>query len=626
MAQLAPHPSPRTQLKLVVVGHVDHGKSTLIGRLLYDTGALPPGKLEEIKATSARRGMPTEWSFALDSFQAERDQAITIDTTQIWFRTPTRDTVIIDAPGHREFLKNMVSGAAQADAAVLVIDAEEGIRDQSRRHAYLLHLLGLQQIAVVVNKMDRVGFDQKRFDIIAKEVTDYLGRIGLVPKVIIPISARDGDMIAAQSPRLSWYKSQTLVEAIDAFLPKSVSAQLPLRLPIQDVYKFDQRRILVGRVESGTLRVGDKVLFSPSNKTAEVRTIESFGDQILPHEAKTGQSVGFTLSDQIFVERGELASHEISPPVLSNIFRATIFWLASAPLAPGQRLKLKLTTRESIVTVQSIDKVIDTETLALSAGSEVPRNAVAEVTLRSQHVIALDEYRHNAVTGRFTLVDGYDTVAGGLISMDGYPDQRPAIRKNSEIYHVDHILSAEVRASRNGHHGAVLWFTGLSGAGKSTLAMQLEQALFARGYQVYVLDGDNVRAGLNADLGFTPKDRAENIRRVGQVAALFADAGFIVITAFISPYQADRDHARSASPKSFHEIHIKADVETCERRDIKGLYKKARAGLIHDFTGISAPYESPANPNLTIDTKSANIEACLEKLVAYVDDKIRYKK
>lgn len=620
-----PQPTPRAQLKLVVVGHVDHGKSTLIGRLLHDTGALPPGKLEEIKATSARRGMPVEWSFALDSFQAERDQAITIDTTQIWFRTPTRDTVIIDAPGHREFLKNMVSGAAQADAAVLVIDAEEGVRDQSRRHAYLLHLLGLKQIAVVVNKMDLVGFSQERFALISEEITTYLGRIGLASKVIIPISAREGDYIASPSSRLGWFKGPTLVEAIDAFSPKSVSTQLPLRLPIQDVYKFDQRRILVGRIESGTLRVGDKLLFSPSNKTAEVRTIESFGDQSLPAEATTGQSVGFTLSEQIFVERGELASHESTPPVLSNIFRATIFWLASHPLVTGQRLKLKLTTREAIVTVQSIDKVIDTETLAPSAGSEVSRNAVAEITLRCQHVIALDEYQHNATTGRFSLVDGYDTVAGGLISMEGYPDQRPNLRKNPELYHVDHILSAEVRATRNGHHGAVLWFTGLSGAGKSTLAMRLEQALFARGYQVYVLDGDNVRAGLNADLGYAPKDRAENIRRIGQVAALFADAGFIVITAFISPYQADRDHARSASPKSFHEIHIKADVATCEGRDIKGLYKKARAGLIEDFTGISAPYEEPTDPNLTIDTKLESIDACLEKLVSYVDDKIRHR-
>mgnify|MGYP000452806876 CR=1 FL=1 len=623
MRSLDTQPTTRAQLKLVVVGHVDHGKSTLIGRLLHDTGALPPGKLEEIKATSARRGMPVEWSFALDSFQAERDQAITIDTTQIWFRTPTRDTVIIDAPGHREFLKNMVSGAAQADAAVLVVDAAEGVRDQSRRHAYLLHLLGLRQIAVVVNKMDLVGFSQERFAIISEEITSYLDRIGLSPKVIIPISAREGDYIASPSSRLDWFKGPTLVEAIDAFSPKSVSAQLPLRLPIQDVYKFDQRRILVGRIESGTLRVGDKLLFSPSNKTAQVRSIESFGDQPLPAEAKTGQSVGFTLSEQIFVERGELASHESMPPVLSTIFRATIFWLASHPLVTGQRLKLKLTTREVIVTVQSIDKVIDTETLAASAGSEVSRNAVAEITLRSQHIIALDDYQDNATTGRFSLVDGYDTVAGGLISMEGYPDQRPNLRKNPELYHVDHILSAEVRAARNGHYGAVLWFTGLSGAGKSTLAMRLEQVLFARGYQVYVLDGDNVRAGLNADLGYAPKDRAENIRRVGQVAALFADAGFVVITAFISPYQADRDHARKASPESFHEIHIKADVATCEKRDIKGLYKKARAGLIEDFTGISAPYEEPSRPNLTIDTKSESIDACLEELIAYVDGKIR---
>ena len=285
------------QLKFVCVGHVDHGKSTLIGRLLHDTGSLPEGKLEELKLISERRGMPLEWSFVLDSFQAERDQAVTIDTTQIWFKTARRDCVIIDAPGHREFLKNMVSGAALADAAVLVIDAEEGVREQSRRHVYLLHLLGLRQIAVVINKMDRVGYAAERFAEVRGEIVRYLDDIGLAPSAVIPISARHGDNLAAPSSRMLWYGGGTLLEALDRFEPMAAPVEQPLRFPIQDVYKFDERRILVGRIATGVLRVGDTLLFSPSNLTARVKTIEAWNAAVAPVEAKAGQSIGITLDD-----------------------------------------------------------------------------------------------------------------------------------------------------------------------------------------------------------------------------------------------------------------------------------------------------------------------------------------
>ncbi len=607
------------QLRIVIVGHVDHGKSTLIGRLLHDTGSLPDGKFEELKLVCSRRGMPMEWSFVLDAFQAERDQAVTIDTTQIWFRTPRREYVIIDAPGHREFLKNMVSGAALAEAAILVVDAEEGVREQTRRHAYLLHLLGLRQILVAVNKMDLVGYAAERFATVSAEVARYLDEIGLTPTNIVPISAREGDNLATGSSRMVWYDGPPLLQALDRFEPLSTPIDRPLRFPIQDVYKFDERRIIVGRVETGILRVGDTLLFSPHNRTARVKSIEAWNTPVPPVEARAGQAIGITLDEQIFVERGNIASHAEHAPMLTSVFRANLFWLGHKPLVAGGTYKMKLSTEEAPVTVQSIERVIDTETLAGRQSPEVLRNEVAEVVLRARRMLALDEYIGNPATGRCALIDVYDTVAGGVINMKGYPDQRRSyIVKGTNLTEVRHLMTADARALRNGHSGAVIWFTGLSGSGKSTLAMLVERYLFNSGFQVTVLDGDNVRRGLNADLGFEPEDRAENIRRVGEVAGLFAQAGMVVISAFISPYQVDRDRARRAAPDAFHEVYIKADLATCEQRDPKGLYRKARAGKITEFTGISAPYEAPAAPELVVDTEAFGIEECVEQIVRYI--------
>ena len=615
--------APRDLLKLVVVGHVDHGKSTLIGRLLYDTDSLPEGKLEELKVISQRRGMSLEWSFALDAFQAERDQAITIDTTQIWFKTPKRDVVIIDAPGHREFLKNMVSGAAAADAAVLVIDAAEGVREQTRRHGYLLHLLGVRQVAVVVNKMDLVDYSAQRFGDLVHEVTSYLAGLGLEPSFLLPISARDGDNVAVPSTNMSWYDGPTVLQAFDRFHVLTAPVEQPLRLPVQDVYHFDDRRIIAGRIESGILRAGDTLLFSPSNKTVKVRALEAWNAEP-PIEAHAGQSVGITLEEQIFVERGEVISHVENPPPLTSVFRASLFWMGHTPLEPGRRYKLKLATKEANVTAETIERIIDTDSLAPRSGDKVERNMVAEVIFRSREVLAVDEYRSLARTGRFVLLDGYDTVGGGSISLEGYPDQRDALTiRSTNVFSVEHGVTGTSRAERNGHTGGVLWFTGFSGAGKSTLAMEVERRLFQKGYQVYVLDGDNVRRGLNANLGFSPDERAENIRRVGEAAALFADAGFICITAFISPYQADRDRARGAAQRvdtnAFHEIHVHADLATCEERDPKGLYKKARSGEIRDFTGISAPYEPPAAPELTVDTGNESVDDCVAAIIGHIE-------
>lgn len=612
-------PAPAQQMRVVIVGHVDHGKSTLVGRLFHDTGQLPDGKLEAIEEMCRRRGMPFEWAFLMDSLKAERDQGITIDTSQIWFRHDAREYVLIDAPGHREFIRNMVTGASNADAALLMIDADQGVRRQSRHHMYLLQLLGVREVAVAVNKMDLVDYDEARFRAIETEYRQYLEGIGITPRQIIPISAREGDNVATASDRMNWYKGPTILETLPQFEHPASSAELPLRLPLQDIYKFDERRILAGRIESGTLNVGDELVFSPSNRTAQVESIESWNTDGPATMASAGESVGITLDEQIFVERGEIASHEMAAPIESDVFHARLFWLAETPLEIGAACELKIGPKRVDAVVEQIVRVIDIDALTDHDATRVARDEIADVVIRTSQLVAFDEHDNLPHTGRIIVVDRHLTLGGGVISLGIYPDQRESITvRGTNLTEVDHRVDPARRIARNRHKPGVLWFTGLSGAGKSTLAMALEQRLFDKGYQVYVLDGDNVRTGLNANLGFSPEDRAENIRRVGEVAALLADAGLIVITAFISPYRADRDRAREAAGDAFHEVFIDADVATCESRDPKGLYKRARAGDIKEFTGISAPYEAPANPDIGVDTSGRGIEECVDELVAYV--------
>ncbi len=613
----------RQLLPIVIVGHVDHGKSTLIGRLLYDTDSLPAGKHAELQKMAARRGLEDiEWSFVLDAFQAERDQNVTIDTTQIRFKTGKRDYVIIDAPGHREFLKNMVSGAAAAAAAFLVIDAVEGVKEQTKRHAYLLHLLGLKQVAVIVNKMDLAGHDPEKFNQVKTQIETYLSSLGIVPTHVIPVSARTGAMVAGRGDKLDWYAGLTVMETLDGFEIHPPSVALPLRFPVQDVYKFGDERVIVGRVESGTLKKGDTLVFSPSGSKAVVTALRVWPDDAHKTEAHAGEVVGVTLDQPVFVERGQIASHEINMPALSNIFRVRLFWLSPEPLKVGNSYTIRYATHEAPVTVQSIDSVIDTQTLARdSVAVDVPSGAVAEITLRARNLLPIDSYDVYDRTGRVVLYHGHDLAGGGTISMEGYADQRRLTQpKATNIHAVHHLVSYEDRIMRTGHKGCVFWLTGFSGAGKSTLAMLLEKELFARGRRVYVLDGDNVRRRLCADLGFSPEDRSENIRRVGEVAALMAEAGLIVITAFISPFHEDRERARRAAGERFHEIYIKADLSVCEKRDPKGLYRKARAGEIADFTGIDSPYEVPENPDLVIDTARADIDACLSQILSYIEN------
>jgi bifunctional enzyme CysN/CysC len=613
------------QLKIVIVGHVDHGKSTFVGRLFNDTGSLPEGKLEQLQKIAERRGVPFEWANLMDALQSERDQNITIDTAQIWFQTKKRQYVIIDAPGHKEFLKNMITGAANAEAALLLIDANEGIQEQSRRHGYLLNLLGIRQIAVLVNKMDLQEYSQDRFDQIERDYRAFLKTIGVEPRLFVPISAKHGDNIAARSKNMPWWNGPTVLAALDEFKVSELPDNQPLRFPIQDVYRFDDRRILAGRVEAGSIKIGDKLLFSPSNKASTVKTIERWN---APPQtsARAGESIGITLTEQIFVERGAVAVLETNPPYELNRFKARLFWLGRAPFTMGKTYKLKLATQEEECEIASIQKIIDASTLetVVRDGEQnyVGRHEVAELTLRTKRPIAFDAHSEIVPTGRFVIVDGYEVCGGGIVADDIYPKRTAdSLHKSGNIYWSHGKVTAQQRALRNGHSGCVVWLTGLSGSGKSTIATELERELFNHGQHAYVLDGDNSRHGLGSDLGFSPEDRKENIRRIGEVAKLFADAGIICITAFISPYRADRDLVRrmlAGGPNQFIEIFVNAPLDVCERRDPKGLYAKARANEIKEFTGISAPYEAPSEPEIELRTDEITVAESVARIMEYL--------
>ncbi len=620
-------PIPLEQLKIVIVGHVDHGKSTFVGRLFNDTGSLPEGKLEQLQAAAKRRGTPFEWANLMDALQSERDQNITIDTAQIWFRTKKRQYVIIDAPGHKEFLKNMVTGAANAEAALLLIDANEGVQEQSRRHGYLLNLLGIRQIVVLVNKMDLQNYAQARFEQIEAEYRAFLKTVGVEPRGFIPISARHGDNIASRGANMAWWGGPTVLEALDDFQTPEPATHQPLRLPIQDIYRFDERRILAGRVESGALKVGDRLIFAPSNKISTVKTIERWNAPAA-ERAEAGESIGITLTEQIFVERGAVAALETAPPYELNRFKARLFWLGREPFRKGRSYKLKLATQEVDCEIESIERLLDSSTLETIVRTEafVGRNEVAELTLRARRPVAFDVHSDIIATGRFVIVDGWEVAGGGIVAADNYP-RRTAdrLQKSHNIYWSQGKVNSEQRALRNGHRGRVIWLTGLSASGKSTIATDLERELFNMGRHVYVLDGDNMRHGLCSDLGFSPKDRKENIRRVGETAKLFAAAGNICITAFISPYRSDREMVRQImEPGKFVEVYCNAPLEVCEARDPKGLYAKARAHQIKDFTGISAPYEPPERAELELATDKLTAAESVARIIEYLQEQEDY--
>jgi len=610
-------------VRLVVVGHVDHGKSTLIGRLLHETGTLPEDKVAELEAVARRRGAAFEWANLMDALQAERDQNVTIDTAQIWLRWHDRRYVIIDAPGHRTFLKNMVTGASQADAALVLIDASEGVQEQSRRHGVLLDLLGIRQVIVLVNKMDLAGYREDAFNAVKAEYLEFLGEIGVTPLAIVPISARAGDNIARAADRMPWYAGGTVLDALRLLEARTPPVHSPFRLPVQDVYRFDHRRVVAGRVESGSVHVGDSLVFLPGGERSAVRSLEQW-NRPNAVSAAAGDAVGLTLDDQIFVERGSIAALERDLPAVTSTFRARVFWLGSAPLVETRSYRLKATTQDVECDIASIDRIVDGASLR-DIGREprtVERNELADVHVRTHRPVVIDRYDEIPALGRFVLLDGL-AIAGGGIALEVTGRAAAAPHAAANLTRTAGLVTHDERVARNRHRGAVVWFTGLSGAGKSTLAYALERALFERGVQTFVLDGDNIRYGLNADLGFSAPDRTENIRRVAEVAKLFAEAGTVAVTAFISPYRSDRLRARrimqeGGLPIPFVEVHLDAPLEICEQRDPKGLYAKARDGRIRQFTGVSDPYEPPDNAEITLDTGALSVDACLERLLDYV--------
>ena len=525
---------PSENLNIVIVGHVDHGKSTLLGRLYADTGSLPDGKLEKVQAICKQQGKEFEYAFLFDAFLEEQEQGITIDTARTFFMWKGRQYIIIDAPGHKEFLKNMISGAARAEAALLLIDALEGVKEQSKKHGYLLSLLGVRQFAVVVNKMDLVGYRQDVFDGIEKEYREFLGQFKAVPAQFIPVSAKLGDNIANRSQAMSWYSGPTVLNTLSAFQKETARSEQPLRLSVQDVYKFDARRIITGRITAGRLKVGDHLVFSPSNKRANIRTVEAFNIEPQPTEGQAGQSIGITLDEQIFVERGEIASHQEHLPSVSTAFRANLFWLGKKPLEKGRKYLLRVATKEVDCEVASIHRIIDTMDLAQQQGSNsVGKNQVAELTLRTKAPVAFDLSASFEATGRFVLVDEYDIAGGGIITELVHDDQeflREEARRRDFAW-VKGEVTVEDRAQQYGHRAAIVLITGGRHTGKSFLARKLEGRLVADGRHAYLLDGENLRRGLDADLSEEERGQTtEMARRYGEVARLLIDTGLIVVS------------------------------------------------------------------------------------------------
>ncbi len=598
-------------LSFVVVGHVDHGKSTLIGRLLFDTHSVEEGKAERIQAACKAEGMEFEYAFLMDALLEEQAQNITMDTTRVPFRTDRRAYTIIDAPGHKEFLKNMITGAASADAAVLLVDAKEGLREQTRRHGFLLSLLGLRQIVVAVNKMDLVNYDQKVFDSISAELREFLGRLGVPPTHIVPISAKLGYGLISRSEHFSWYKGPVLLEALEQFRSTPPAAGAPLRLTVQDVYRFDARRIVAGLVEAGSLSVGDRIEFFPGGKHSVIKTIEEWparADGSTPKgPVGAGRSTAITLADELFIERGQIGGPPEDPPSVSYYFTARVFWLHADSLKVGELVPLRLGAQQGEGRIASIERTLDAVTLDASTGpaTEVKRHEVAEVRIRMRRPLAFDAGGRLPALGRFVLMRGRRIAGGGVIDAALRDD---AVGGGG--------LSAN-RVALLGHRGTVIWMTGLSGSGKSTLAQELEKRLLRAGVLAAVLDGDVLRTGLSRNLGFTTEDRRENLRRAIELALHLADAGVVVIAALISPFRADRAMAaKRAADRGipFAEVFVNAPLAECERRDPKQLYKRARAGEIPLFTGIDSPYEAPLAPDLELRTDEVPVGESVEKL------------
>ncbi len=608
-------------LRFITCGSVDDGKSTLIGRLLHDTRQVFDDQLNAVANDSKRWGTTGEvpdLALLVDGLQAEREQGITIDVAYRYFSTPKRKFIVADCPGHEQYTRNMATGASTADAAVVLVDAEKGVRVQTRRHTHIIALLGVQTIVVAVNKMDRIGYDKAKYEAIAGEIVAYARKLGVQNIEVIPVGALHGvNVVHRGTQETPWYTGRTLLEALEGIETGRVEGLKDLRFPIQLVSRPDANfRGYAGTIASGEISVGDTVLALPSRKTSTVREITTADGPL--EKAGTAQAVTIVLEDEIDLSRGDVLVHPEHRPTLARTFDAHLLWMGEAPLLPGKRYEFKIGSRYVKGLVDSIQHRIDVNDLSTREAEALDLNGLARVRIALEEPVAVDDYKLSRATGSFIIVDllHFGTVGAGMVIA---PTQ---VSRNQDIVWQPTRVTAQIRANQKSQKPAVIWFTGLSGAGKSTIANALEQALVQRGHHSYLLDGDNVRHGLNQDLDFSEAGRAENIRRIGEVSALFVDAGLIVLTAFISPLRADRARVRERiGNDQFIEIYLSTSLEECERRDPKGLYVKARAGAIENFTGIDSPYEPPINPQLTIDTGRVDIAGAVDQILKFLENK-----
>ena len=600
----------KTLLRFITCGSVDDGKSTLIGRLLYESKLLFEDQLAALQADSKRlgtQGDQLDFALLLDGLSAEREQGITIDVAYRFFATDTRKFIVADTPGHEQYTRNMVTGASTADAAVLIVDARKGVLVQTRRHSYLVSLLGIRHIAVAVNKMDLVGYAEDAFRAIAAEYTAFAARIGLSDVTFIPVSALKGDNVVAPSAKLAWHRGPTLMGYLETLpVDEERLQRSAFRLPVQWVNRPHQDfRGFAGTIASGTIESGARVRVQPSGReTSVARIVTADGDL---ERAVAGQSITLTLADEVDVSRGDVISRADDPAEVADQFEATVVWMTDEALLPGRPYLLKIGTRTVNAQIGEMKYKVNVNSLEHVAAKTLALNEIGVCNLSLDHPIAFDAYKDNRDTGGFILIDrvSNSTVGAGMLDF--------ALRRAHNIHLQALDVNKTARAQMKGQRPCVLWLTGLSGAGKSTIANLVEKKLHALGRHTYLLDGDNVRHGLNKDLGFTDVDRVENIRRIAEVARLMVDAGLIVITAFISPFRAERRLARELLIEGeFIEVFVDTPLAVAEKRDTKGLYRKARLGELRHFTGIDSPYEVPEHAEIRLDTTELEAEAAAD--------------
>ena len=606
----------KDQLRFITCGSVDDGKSTLLGRLLYDSKTVFEDQLAATEAESRQygtRGHEVDLALLVDGLQAEREQGITIDVAYRFFETDQRKFIAADTPGHEQYTRNMATGASTADLAVILIDARKGVLTQTRRHSFIVALLGVRQVVLAVNKMDLIAYDRMRFDAIVAEYGALAQRLGLSAVTAIPLSALTGENVFSRGAQMGWHDGPTLIEQLEAAPIHRGEAGLPFRMPVQFVNRPNlDFRGFSGLIASGRIAPGDEIVAALSGRAAKIAAIH--GPSGVLTRAEAGQAVTLTLDREIDISRGDVLAPAAAPPAVADQFAAHIVWMDDAPMLPGRAYEARFAAASATAQITDLVHAIDVNSFEHLAARTLGLNDVGYCKLALDRPVAFDAYDDQPTTGAFILIDKFTnaTVGAGVVDF--------ALRRATTIaWHAMKVDKA-ARAKANGQTPRVLWFTGFSGSGKSTIADIVEQKLHARGRRTYTLDGDNMRHGLNHDLGFTDQDRVENIRRVGEVAKLMVDAGLIVITAFISPFRSERALARGlVEDHEFVEIFVDTPLEVCEARDPKGLYKKARAGQLSNFTGIDSAYEPPEAPDLVLNGAEERAEALADQVIAWLD-------